>query len=576
MSTFQRVAVVLPPKAWRGDWFIGTLHSIYCDALHDLGIETFEVPHEAFASRDAAAPADITASLRAFKPQAAIALTLGFLLLDCRQRAEGWDGEPNLFTDILDIPTICIWDHAPLDFAVRLLGQCPSPRASHPGALARLRRVLAHPRMIHWSRDSGQTVLMRQLDLVDSRRVIGAMPPTLPPFIRERDAQTATEDVAFVGFVHQSLPEWPDAGLTALGNEVTNDWLTDFDPPLWHSLTRRMAERSPARRERLALDPDQTYFWTYVQRLITQQAQNALRLKLLGAAGVPVAVYGNLQPEGAPANLRAVASYVSYGPPLAQVFARHAITIDVISPSFHNGTGHKPFLAFTSGGFALLNRKRDFVAALGELGDAVSFSSADELAAKVDLYLSRPKLRLELAAAIREKIIAERPLHGILAGILERAAAIPTEPTSAAVPAEPISSIDLLPTLRRWGRWPWEPSRMQRTGEGVAVGCHARDWGYAAQIVLPPKVAQMREPYLRLTLTTKRGRIGVGMLQDVAVGSDAEQHVGPSAVPVTLLVKLPRDPGATVILRKTSDEPASAFVTEALLRDRHAYRNAAA
>ena len=45
------------------------------------------------------------------------------------------------------------------------------------------------------------------------------------------------------------------------------------------------------------------------------------------------------------------------GPPLARALARHAITVDVLAPSFIAGFGHKPVLGFAAGGFVLMNRQ---------------------------------------------------------------------------------------------------------------------------------------------------------------------------------------------------------------------------
>jgi len=63
----------------------------------------------------------------------------------------GW--RSNLFTEVLDVPTICYWDHAPLELADQLqLPHPSSPPESQTGALEALRRTLANERVIHWSR----------------------------------------------------------------------------------------------------------------------------------------------------------------------------------------------------------------------------------------------------------------------------------------------------------------------------------------------------------------------------------------------------------------------------------------
>jgi hypothetical protein len=44
--------------------------------------------------------------------------------------------------------------------------------------------------------------------------------------------------------------------------------------------------------------------------------------------------------------------------------------------------------------------------------------------------------------------------------------------------------------------------------------------------------------------------------------------VGPSRTPVEVTLELPHDPAVEALIRKTSDEPASALVTRLVLCDR--------
>ena len=151
---------------------------------------TIEVPLQAVVPYDAGRMADLLSDLRAFRPQAAMSLSIGAWLMACRLPAgrDGWS--PNLFTDVLDIPAICIWDSAPQDFAAHLLdlpgpgsAEVATPATSRPGVLAALRRELHHPRLIHWSRDSGQTRVMRDMGLLPTGKVLTEISPTVPGFL---------------------------------------------------------------------------------------------------------------------------------------------------------------------------------------------------------------------------------------------------------------------------------------------------------------------------------------------------------------------------------------------------------
>lgn len=556
----QRIAVVVPPATWL-QGILRAYHDLYRQALGDLGVATIDVPLQAFFPPDAGRIADLLTALRAFRPQAAISLSVGAWLMSCRLPAgrDGW--APNLFTDVLDIPAICIWDHAPLDFAAGLFDAFEVP-----GALTALRRELAHPRLVHWSRDSGQTRLTRDLGLLSAAKVIAEPSPILPGFTPDKDAPSPREDVAFVGHLNSDPRPWPDPSLATLAQEIVDEALQAPDKPIWDTVLRKTAPVP-------SLDPDRSAFWRFAHRVIAYDAQSALRVAILGGTGVPTTVYGNLDPARAPANLTSVRGHVPPGPPLARTFERHAITVDVASPGFIDGFGHKPLLGFAAGGFVLLNRKRDFVATFGDEGEAASYASVDELAGKIDLYLTRPALRREIGQAIRDKLFARHTLQATLARVLERATEeIATRTRSNAPPVDrrSVPVLDLLPRLCRWGEqrppW-WHLDRLRRRRDFVA-SCDAEDWGYAASAALPPTVTRLNEPHLLVTVATEAGRLGVGLLRDPYAPPFLEHFVSPSRAPVELTLELPRDASVQALLRKTSDEPVRARVTRLMLCDR--------
>src|SRR6185503_18729589 len=121
LPPFRRVAVTIPPA----DWFHGIaaeLAGIYRCGLQRLGIEVFDVPVEAFLPPDLGRIARLKNALRAFRPELAIGLSHGSYALLCRM-PPGRDGHrPNFFTDVLDLPTLCLWDHAPMELAYNVLG----------------------------------------------------------------------------------------------------------------------------------------------------------------------------------------------------------------------------------------------------------------------------------------------------------------------------------------------------------------------------------------------------------------------------------------------------------------------
>ena len=194
--------------------------------------------------------------------------------------------------------------------------------------------------------------------------------------------------------------------------------------PLWYLLSDQIETLEPARRKRLALHVDESYFWHFAHRLVLHDAQTAQRLRVLGSAGVPITCYGNLNTElpGVPRNLIPVPGHIPYGPELAAALARLAITVDVFNPGYIHGYSHKPMITFSSGGFMLMDRKRDFIAAFGELGEAVSYGAdAGDLAVKIDRFLTNPAYLQEVAAAIRDTISTRFQLKDVLTRVLQAA-----------------------------------------------------------------------------------------------------------------------------------------------------------
>jgi hypothetical protein len=420
MTPFRRIAVTVPPEAWFHG-IAAAMFRLYRQALRDLGCEIFDVPVEALLAYETARTNAVISALRDFRPDCAFGLHKGSYALICRvPRRFGY--RPNLFTDVLNLPTIILWDHAPLDLADQLLSPHPgSPAASRRGALASLRRTLTDPRLIHWSPDTGQTALMLRLGLL-VRPPIEEPLPTLPGFTRSTSAQES--GVGFVGHFYQDPEPLPHPTLETLAANTIDAWTAAPTQSLWDLLDQNIQALPAHLRSSNALNPDETYYWHYVHRLIVHRAQTAIRLRLLAASPVPVTCYGNLTTSapGVAPHLIPAPGHIPFGPALAAALARHEITIDVLNPGSIHGISHKPMLAFASGGFMLVNRKRDFISTFGDAAEAVSFNDAAELAAKLDYFLANPRSRREAGDALRQQIAARYQLHHVLARVLQAAA----------------------------------------------------------------------------------------------------------------------------------------------------------
>lgn len=572
---FSRIAVTAPPKAW----FHGISYAhyeIYRRALADLGAKIFDVPVDAFLPPDAGRIANLIDDLRAFRPELAIGLPYLSCALLCRTEPErdGW--QSNLFTDLLDVPVLGAWDHAPLELADQLLTPHPSVLAkSSAGTMAQLRRSLTDPRLIHWSRDSGQTKIMCELGFLPSVMPIQQTRPALPTVLHPMAASGSGPNVAFIGHVYQEAPVYPDPALTVLASRAVNDWL-DHGGTMWDALRSRIAMLPVDVRNHLALDPDQSFFWGFAHQLVLHRAQTARRLAVLGAAGVPVVYYGNLQSKlpGVPANLVALPEHVPFGAPLATMLARHPITVDVTSPGFVNTVSQKVLLALNAGGFVLVDHKRDFIGEFGDLAEAVSYTDGADLAAKIDLYLSRPKLRREVGDAFRARINQSHLLPDVLARVLDQAAErvrVPARPRRAEKATT--SGVSVLGKMRicnsdkkRFAN-PFSLPRLRRSAKGVMLTTQTHAWHYAAEIVLSHPVAGTRKRYLHLIMQVEARQFSVVIFIANTRPLVGERFIGPSRRPVAIDIELPHDHSATIIFRSAVAGPSRALIISAKLSD---------
>jgi hypothetical protein len=576
----QRIAITVPPNGW----FYGiasALFKLYRQALVDLGLAIFEVPVDVFLPPDSGRISNLVSELRAFQPDLALGLPYGSYALICRMPPRRDGSRPNLFTDVLDIPTLCVWDHAPLELADQLLVPHPlDPAASTAGANETLRRILMHPRLIHWSRDSGQTQIMKDLGFLLPNHLIQEMPAMLPGF-SPRETQAGLQEgnkasVGFVGHFYQEPTTFSHPALAGLAAETVRTWIDGYGQPLLGALERQIERLPRDLRQQLALDPDQTYFWHFAHRLVIHQAQTALRLKVLGSADVPVACYSNLRTDvpGVPENLIAIPTDIPYGPELAALFASHPIIIDVLSPGFMHGYSSKQIHGFSAGGFMLMNRKQDFVDVFGEAGEAVSFVDGNDLSAKVDRFLSNPRYRREVGDAIRETITAGFQLKDVLSRALhaafrcaEASGAEPRVAKSFISDQQVLSVMNLLPDLRSESHWVGASTQHEELGARIVTA--PQPWSYAAAVGIPPMVRTLNEPHLRVILIVESGRIGLSVL-DGAGTLAGEQFISPSTNPVTITVELPHEGAATLILRNTVEMATRALVLEVSLCDRPA------
>jgi hypothetical protein len=415
---------------------------------------------------------------------------------------------------------------------------------------------------------------MRSLDLIRPEQVLHEWLPALPAFEPDRgQAQPGpgSPRVAFVGHVYQSERENIDT-LESLSRDVLTAWCASPRPrPFWDVLMERLSSVSAEDRQQLALTPDQTFFWRFAHTLTIRRAQTALRLDRLAAIPVPVACYGNLEVRhDTPSHLIPVPGHIPFGAPLSRVLARHEVTVDVMNPGSVHGYSHKPGMTFASGGFALIDRKAHFLEAFGAVGDAVSYDSRTELAEKVDYYLSRPAERRDVGDAIRARLRQKFTLTHVLRRVLG-APAVKTAMESwrqspfATREPEGIVVLDLLPQLRAETYW---NSTLTETAGGLELRTSDDAWSYAAHVSLPPTLERLHEPHVRVDVRVENGSLGVAVATGDPWILSGQQMLSPTDGHETLVLELPGEGAASLLLRAGPTSPARVHVAAVRLCER--------
>src|SRR5262249_47386753 len=153
-------------------WFGGSDRRGALSTLHDLeqrfGFNFHRVDTTPFILGDASGQRDEIAQLRAYRPQLAISLTNAGYALTCRLAG----AKHNLFTDVLQVPLMMLWDHGLFQFPAIILSPLPQqPEDSSAGAISRVAETINHPLMHHFAIDSGQVAEMLRLGLLQTKNV---------------------------------------------------------------------------------------------------------------------------------------------------------------------------------------------------------------------------------------------------------------------------------------------------------------------------------------------------------------------------------------------------------------------
>jgi hypothetical protein len=355
-------------------------------------------------------------SVRQFAPDIAIAFPNAGYGLGTQVHVAGQ--LKNLFTDLLEIPLALAWDDPLGQFSGAFLSPLPeSMNDSHSGALQRMRDGIAHPRIRHYAWDTGHIRTMMDLGLIREGQAAFAMLPTKQAYIDcgnvPRSSIAFERDVCFVGNVYLNQltaePLHQILEIAQLGERLAAHKLADFAPSTWDLLTTELQRLPDAERARLKLSPDESFFWRAYRYLVWVAANTRVRMGVLSAVAHTVDFYGAFAD---PESVRLLKDYpniryrgsVDYVSELPQVFNRTRITVDVTNQLAQRSAPAKFVECFAAGGFMLVDRRPDLIAAFGDAGTAVTYTSLEELNTKIDYYLTREKERTELIGHFKQTI----------------------------------------------------------------------------------------------------------------------------------------------------------------------------
>ena len=345
----------------------------------------------------------------------------------CRSRRESQDPLTNVFTDWLGLPTVLIWDHALLQFAPLFIGRLPDrPDESVAGCVSLLRRELSHPLFLHVARDSGHRQMVHDLGILPGDRMLLESAFAHPSSWTRRDkaASGRLAHLAFIGHVRPldvaSRPARCHTVLEEAGESALRTTSSDFTRSVQQELLTRLRQIPDSLRETLRLDPDESFYWSYLTSEI-DGFQTRLRAHVIDGVDRSLSLFGDFNVESPLGKATRRPERFTFGADLAAAYAAIDVSIDVVNPGFIHGFGTKVMNCFAAGGFMLQDWKKDFVDRFGEPGRAISYSTLDELRAKVDHFSGHERERRAIAAALGETIRTECSLTHFFARVVARA-----------------------------------------------------------------------------------------------------------------------------------------------------------
>lgn len=437
-----RIVVALPPRSFfagndrqNAQDLIRSLRSIYPNVfVFDVGVYLGDSRAEAET---------LIADAKAFMPDVA----LGFpnasyvLMLDEKQRRLKYETPgtlsslrrwlrgttpENVFADVLNVPTVLLWDHILTQPSYPIFGWLPfSLSAAKYGALARLRRGLANPRYRHYIPDSGHISALDELGILP-KQIRRYVVPAHAAFLTDGPVPDGrnTNAILFAGNLNVDAREQFEPGERAVVAEMNYEMIiakrSNWAASSWQLLrnvTAARAQRYPA------LSPDNTFFWSLANTLLSNLT-TAHRKEVLNRTPLPIAYYGGFSDPEYARTYDGAGHIVHRGSvpfdDLPQLYSSYRLSVDVTNCPFINGSNAKVLDCFAAGGFMLVDWRQDLADELGDIASSFMYRDREELVALSDKTMSNTKLRGEVIAAMRAKISRSLTFSHLLRDTIEQ------------------------------------------------------------------------------------------------------------------------------------------------------------
>ncbi|HEY1495730.1 MAG TPA: glycosyltransferase [Candidatus Solibacter sp.] len=413
--TGLRIVVTIPPHVWFGgvDYDFAVEMS---EELRTLGAEVFDLEIAGFHSGNANYIAVVLEALKAFRPDVALPLPNALYALLCITR----DGR-NILSDVLQIPTIMLWDHGLLQLPRQILNHHPAvPAEAQRDALRRLRERLNHPSLFHYSPDRGHIAALDQLGVIPASKVNFFLQPAYPNFVRSGyrtpPSNAFRTQVAFAGNVYlkaaKDLPFRNQSVLAGMESRVLAAKKSRLTECLWDLIMAEIGALEKPVRTELGLEPDSTFFWHFMHEEIELVGNTDVRLSVLTGLKHEFEFYGNFVEPGSVDTL--LSQYriqfrkcLDYFTELPLLFMNSDVIVDVINLGYSTGISPKVMGCFACGGMVLFDYKDDFLKTMGDVANQVMYKSVDHLNTLVDEYLTDPRRRRDVSRYLQHRVATE-------------------------------------------------------------------------------------------------------------------------------------------------------------------------